>query len=470
MRFHDALFAAAGAGGAPPALPYADADGWFFDFTDADTSRHVLVRSSGVDSYQSAASFFGSATIDTDPITGETFLSVAAAGTRPNWDVTGALGTEYTMYCEWEYTGAEASAAGVFSVSDGGISDYAAIFNTVDILTVRSRSANSNVYTENIGSATVGTRTHVSVSFKANDFAVSRDGGAVLTNGSGALPLGLTTAVFGALYGTSSSAQDNTLRIYRAGLVKRQATSTELRTEVYTPSTSGFDVYVLMGQSNQVGFGAPLDMTLDGGHPSLWQWLQSGNVAPASNPLDHNIVATDNIGADVEWAREYLVPDLVTGRRVLLVPCAEQSTGFTANDWNEGDALYEAAVARTLAAMALPGASLKACIWRQGEDDVGMGEAPYAAALDAMIAAFRADVGETVPFLVGGMVPSYVAASPASRQPIQDALADTPTRVSACAYIDPDVPSEIGSGDGLHYSAASQRLMAARYAAAYGSL
>lgn len=65
--------------------------------------------------------------------------------------------------------------------------------------------------------------------------------------------------------------------------------------------------------------------------------------------------------------------------------------------------------------------------------------------------------------MIYGMRPGWIAVDAGTRQPIQDALADTPNRKYLCAYVNPSASPAIGSvGTGVHYLAAEQRLMGER--------
>lgn len=232
------------------------------------------------------------------------------------------------------------------------------------------------------------------------------------------------------------------------------------------------DLFLIIGQSNCLG-GATLSATLDYAGPNLFQWGRVGTSAnryiEGNEPLQNNeVVQWQNlIGFAVAFARDYYVPNaLAQGRVVLLVPAARGGTGFT-NGWAVGDTLYNEAIASANAAMAAnPGNVFKGVFWQGGEAqaDQGWTEVQYTEQLDALIAGMRAGItGATdVPFIIGGMVPGWVAAD-VGRQPVADALANTPGRVANTGYADPSVPSVLGTAD-IHYNADAQRNgMAGRY-------
>ena len=73
----------------------------------------------------------------------------------------------------------------------------------------------------------------------------------------------------------------------------------------------------------------------------------------------------------------------------------------------------------------------------------------------------------TTPFIVGGMVPAWVAGD-ANRQTVQAALADTPNRVSGTAFVESS--GLVPQADGIHFDAASLRILGSRYFTALEAL
>jgi hypothetical protein len=157
---------------------------------------------------------------------------------------------------------------------------------------------------------------------------------------------------------------------------------------------------------------------------------------------------------------------------VLLIPAAVAATGFPDRQWNPGDVLFDSAVRRTNAAIAAnPGSRLVGVLWQQGEEDVigHMTGVDYATHLDAMIAAMRARItgAADVPFLLGGMAPAWMATPGAAN--IENAIATTPSRVERAALVD-TAGLKSNPSDAIHFSAASQRMLATRYWAAFAEL
>lgn len=237
------------------------------------------------------------------------------------------------------------------------------------------------------------------------------------------------------------------------------------------PATLGYDVILLAGQSNMVGYGAPLSYPTDAGGARLFQFAQNGpsinTIVPANEPLLHpDATGVDNnyIGHAVACAKLY-ANAIISSRAVLLVPCAVGGTAFSGNRWNPGDDLFEAAVVAANAAVASgSGNQFVGVLWHQGEWDVSLSAGDYAFRLDRAVAAFRARItGATNSwFVLGQMVPETIAAD-ASLFQIDRAHQNTPLRLLKAAMWQ----GATGTSDGgNHYNAARQRLNgAAAYAA-----
>jgi hypothetical protein len=250
-------------------------------------------------------------------------------------------------------------------------------------------------------------------------------------------------------------------------------TPIELRTAAYTTPdvqyTGSYDVFVIMGQSNAVGFGGqsvyiPTTGTNDEyldidrySTPGIKQWRRYNNddtlytsatatsfIVDARDQLDHNhdftataylqpsdarsisnTVDTSSgtvsirrarmVGFGYSFAKEYKA---YTGRDVLLVPCARGGTSTT--QWTKGNAagLYQDALDRTIAAVtSVSGNKLCGVLWHQGESDVAV-ISGFTDRLQAIITSFRTDLvangisgnktlSTNVPWLIGELVPAY---------------------------------------------------------------
>lgn len=249
------------------------------------------------------------------------------------------------------------------------------------------------------------------------------------------------------------------------------------------PNDTGMDVIAILGQSNAAGGGGVvggIDLQINPTHPRIFQYAASGTYYQqkilAVDPLYHPTKAT-SIGPGMPMAREWL-KKVPANRDVLLVPCALGSTGFTPSGgytWDVADVVTTtnlATNALSLIAGALASGAnsrLVGVVWVQGENDASsLNQATYAAKLDALIAAIRAQFGATVPFVVGQMVPSYIAANAATYGPINAAHIDTPNRNPYSAFV--YGPTFTGSVNGaslaqaIHYSAWGNQSQGAKLA------
>lgn len=276
-----------------------------------------------------------------------------------------------------------------------------------------------------------------------------------------------------------------------------------------TTGASSYDVFLVSGQSNAVGYGADGDYytdfsTLLDGTPvtGLKQWGRFGSsadqIVDAVEPLQHNDSSCDpsyyatpssstprQVGFGLAFAKAY---KNATGRDVLLVPCAKGAQPISA--FAKGGALYTDMVTRTQAAVASqPSNTLKGVLWLQGESDAenGTNVGAFSSSLNSLIADLRADlVAPTLPFIIGELIPAWVADNTvrppkgiaAAKAAINSAL-QTIAGSSNCAWVsaqaigsDPVLTPNNATEDRyiVHYSAASQRRLGARYYSSYALL
>ena len=228
-------------------------------------------------------------------------------------------------------------------------------------------------------------------------------------------------------------------------------------------------IILLVGQSN-THYGLGLNEVIDAPVNGIYQLGRFDNnrcIVQACEPLDNHTKAENRIGFAFTFTKllhEHL-PDSID---LIIVPCGYGGTGFADNRWNKSDDLYEDAVNRVNSLMDdYPSATVSAILWHQGETDVILGNQNYASDLDNFIDNLRADIGnDTVPFILGGMVPYWVNQA-ADRQALQQILKDSPTRVNNVGYADPEVPFVIVKSDNafdeIHYDASGLRELGERY-------
>lgn len=249
----------------------------------------------------------------------------------------------------------------------------------------------------------------------------------------------------------------------------------------------GFDIFLLLGQSNIVGADSTTDTRVDIPDPRIWQYSSTGSridtITQAVEPLDHR--TPTGVGPGMEVARRYL-ETVPPNRRVLLVPCGHGGTAMRGNsstdqamNWSPvvklATSLYDFAVAQLEEAVEAAGTGrhrLVAVIWGQGEQDVtnqtdGL---IYRSDLDALIDGIRElDVpgADTAVFVINGMVPEWVALAPTTyKAPINAAHVDTPRRKERTAFA-PGATDMNLTATSVHYTAAGAREMGRRALTAF---
>lgn len=242
-------------------------------------------------------------------------------------------------------------------------------------------------------------------------------------------------------------------------------------------TVAGYDVVLLIGQSNMSGYGAYFVAGFDTTDPRIKQWTRAGVIAEAAEPLDHPQFPfnVDRIGPGLAFGRAYIT-DLPANRKVLLVPAAWGGTGYTTQSWNPGDGLYEQAVQRTRAALDLDpvGNCMAGILWSQGETDAInlMSGTDYRHALQSMIRSMRARLassgsGDSIPFVLGQFSQDWTGPVPTpAQQAILDVINSTPGAVPTTAIASTSgLSSNLTQGldAAIHLDAASQRIYGGRF-------
>lgn len=323
-----------------------------------------------------------------------------------------------------------------------------------------------------VANNTKGVTTNIVYDGRANP-SIWYDGlSRVVTNNDAARLL--STATNPAKMGRAINVGYGNVHVYGLVSLDKAVTADEqVSLEAYLATRSGvpvtYDIILMAGQSNMAGR-APYDSGTV--HPDYTlQWTQAGALADLTgNALDHPGMTATNMGVDISFAEDYRAANPLSN--LVFIPEASGSTGFSDNNWNQGDVEYTAAVAATNAAIAaIPNSRIVAIMWLQGEQDANDSrtEAQYAGDLDAMIAAMRTDItGATnVPF-VAGQIPNISGTFFPTQAEIRAAITDLPNRVLNTAVTTNTGLTKLG--DGLHYDAASLRVMGSRMFTALNSL
>lgn len=238
----------------------------------------------------------------------------------------------------------------------------------------------------------------------------------------------------------------------------------------------GFDIVLCAGQSNMEGNPAS-DPLIDLGDARMYQFASVAadtatyrKIIYGEDPLYMvSGIRTGKVGPATWFGKAYL-STVPTNRKLLLVPIAVGSTALVGSSWqsgNPGGSLYESAITQTNLAIAAakawyPSSRFVGVIFAQGEADAlaGQSQAVYAAALKAVIAGWRSRITDAANswFVIGGMVPEYIAANSASYTPISLAHQQVAAETDRCGY----VAGATGYAVGVHYSAPGVRVMGSR--------
>ncbi|WP_434927169.1 sialate O-acetylesterase [Shewanella sp. HL-SH2] len=133
--------------------------------------------------------------------------------------------------------------------------------------------------------------------------------------------------------------------------------------------------FALLGQSNMVGRAAlvaDIDDNYTGISGRVSQFgFGSQSIVAATNPLDSQDYQAGSMGLWLRMCKE------IIGDNINLIPAAKGGTGFSDNDWNAGNAVYEAAMSSISAGKIAFSSGLDAVVWLQGENDADDGNVNY---------------------------------------------------------------------------------------------
>jgi hypothetical protein len=262
------------------------------------------------------------------------------------------------------------------------------------------------------------------------------------------------------------------------------STGTLRRTRTRPGGPVGYDVVIIAGQSNATDAGGPYVVGLDDlTYPRIKAWpgqgAEVGSIVPAKSPLggqSPNVVST-LVGIGMGFARAY-IETVPANRSVLLVPVGVGGTALVSGPWAVGGTHYLGTISKANAAIAAAGADVrvKAILWMQGEADSvnSRTQAQYAAALDAAMGGYRANItGATnMKVVVGPMVTEWRTAPHGNSTQIHAAHVATPGRLTNSFFVDgPGTgygmnPNDPPPGDNIHWNAEAMRFIGAAMAEA----
>lgn len=238
-----------------------------------------------------------------------------------------------------------------------------------------------------------------------------------------------------------------------------------------TPNPTPYKFFATYGQSNAAGNGALADPTgLDAPGPHVFQYSQIGALTSAVEPLNNPIIVTGSSspynGVALALARDVLVPSgPLPYTPWAVLPNGIGNTGFgDTNAWGVGNA-YHNNVLSMIGSFQLyyPNSTLEMVYFAIGEKDAvtyGMNQPTFEGYMTAAIADIRTQSGNaTLPMVMGGPQPGYVAANSAAFAPIIAAMVDIAATVTRTAYANPSAAPAIPTNpvDLPHYSASQNR-------------
>lgn len=242
------------------------------------------------------------------------------------------------------------------------------------------------------------------------------------------------------------------------------------------PSDEGYDIFILMGQSNMVGRGK-LEKGIDDDYSKtkhVYQFPYDANnsgsatqpnitgskIIPAKQPLD--FISETKGGSYGEKSNRIsmwkgFVENLnKTDRKILLLPLAKGGTSLKV-DWKPGKPIYKGAVSAINRSIELnPNNQIKAILWHQGESDSFEPET-YTDKFNNFYEQLLKDTPITrdIPFIIGGLKSKY-------HKTFNPVLENLPEHIKGnLAYVS---PSGTKTFDKTHFDAASLRLLGKKYA------
>jgi len=235
--------------------------------------------------------------------------------------------------------------------------------------------------------------------------------------------------------------------------------------EATPPPKEKLRVYLLMGQSNMAGRDTR-ELSTQTTDPHVLAMTPEGKWSVAKDPIHQKDGRIEpGAGPGIPFALGMVRADATI--TIGLVPCAVGGTPL--KRWVKGGDLYQLALDR--AKVAVQSGTLAGVLWLQGEADSD--KQPWADTYEKRLADMfkdlRQDLGAPELPIVVGQIGEFL---PKDKHPYVDtvraALRKMPQVVPNTGYAD---SAGLGDkGDHLHYSAAAQREMGARFAAAMQQL
>jgi len=227
--------------------------------------------------------------------------------------------------------------------------------------------------------------------------------------------------------------------------------------QLYSLPSDG-DIYLMIGQSNMDGRGG-----LGGASPQYLGVIPNSKIWNGSSWED--LEAGVNGGSTGQFglifSMAYELQNLNPTKTNYFVFVAQGGTGFSNDEWNEGDPLYNQSVTDFNTAFATGNYEKKAICWQQGErDSTNTTDANnYELAEGNMIDAMKVDTGFSV--FIDGKLPNITAIGYDFYSTVNTAKDDNLTANKSDYTID---TSDLSlQGDGLHFPSSSYETLGIRY-------
>ncbi|NGF57919.1 sialate O-acetylesterase [Parapedobacter sp. SGR-10] len=211
---------------------------------------------------------------------------------------------------------------------------------------------------------------------------------------------------------------------------------------------SGYDLYLLIGQSNMAGRGI-IEAEDTVTHNRVFALNASDTFVLAKEPL-HFDKANRGTGPGLAFGKAMVEvnPKIQIG----LIPAAVGGTKISY--WEPGNSrgLYEEAIRK--AKVAIKYGTLKGIIWQQGESDSNSKDAPlYKERLLNLLTAFRKDLGnDNLPIVIGGLG-DFLKSS--QYKVVNKALEEVAAELPNAGFSEASRQGHIG--DRLHFNSEAQR-------------
>lgn len=243
-----------------------------------------------------------------------------------------------------------------------------------------------------------------------------------------------------------------------------------LKSKIYKDA---YDVVILAGQSNAVGYGkGEVNYQTDERVKELFRSERFNTSRNPSLPLGQYVFKTAGLrphkmsGFYLFFARRYVKEILRPGRKLLFVRAAVGGTGFSDGSWGRKDHLYLNAVdmAKRIK-LGNPENKIVAILWHQGETDVinSVTKEYYKENFSSLIRGIRFELNMPyLPFIAGDMVEEWYTNqenAESVRQAVQEVLNET----DYCGFVSSQGLCGNGGEDIIHFSGKSNEILGERY-------